>query len=66
MGLVPPRASRAAVTRPEHTKVKRAVALDPQTIERLRRLSARTRVPMAAYIREGIDRVLASPRYVGA
>jgi predicted DNA-binding protein len=39
-----------------------AVYLDPQQIERLRRLNKTTRVPTAEYIREGVDMVLAKYR----
>jgi predicted DNA-binding protein len=38
--------------------IKRTFALDEDQSERLRVLSARTRVPASIYIREGIDRVL--------
>ena len=36
-------------------KLLRTVFLDVEQIERLRKLSAKTRVPQAVYIREGID-----------
>ena len=36
-----------------------AVYLDPQQVERLRRLNKATRVPIAVYVREGVDAVLA-------
>ena len=39
-----------------------AVYLDPQQIERLRRLHKATRVPTAEYIREGVELVLAKYR----
>lgn len=39
-------------------KLMRTVYLDVEQIERLRKLSAKTRVPQAVYIREGIDFVL--------
>jgi len=39
-------------------KVLRSIYLDIEQIERLKKLSAKTRVPQAAYIREGIDFVL--------
>ena len=39
-------------------KLMRTIYLDVEQIERLRKLSVRTRVPQAVYIREGIDLVL--------
>ena len=39
-------------------KVLRTIFLDTEQLARLNRLSATTRVPKAAYIREGIDIVL--------
>jgi hypothetical protein len=39
-------------------KVLRTIFLDKEQLARLNRLSAITRVPKAAYIREGIDIVL--------
>lgn len=40
-------------------KVTTTVYLDPEQKERLAKLHAATRVPVAEYIREGIDLVLA-------
>ena len=39
-------------------KALRSIYLDIEQIERLKKLSAQTRVPQAVYIREGIDFVL--------
>lgn len=39
-------------------KALRSIYLDIEQVERLKRLSAQTRVPQAVYIREGIDLVL--------
>ena len=39
-------------------KVLRSLYLDIEQVERLKKLSAQTRVPQAAYVREGIDFVL--------
>ena len=39
-------------------KVLRTLFLDEKQLERLKRLSAKTRVPQAVYIREGLDLVL--------
>ena len=39
-------------------KALRSIYLDIEQIERLKKLSAQTRVPQALYIREGIDFVL--------
>ena len=39
-------------------KVSQTVYLSPEQIRKLRLLSERTRVPMAVYVREGIDFVL--------
>jgi predicted DNA-binding protein len=39
-------------------KVLRSPYLDIEQVERLKKLSAQTRVPQAAYIREGVDLVL--------
>ncbi len=39
-------------------KVLRSIYMDIEQIERLKELSAQTRVPQAVYIREGIDFVL--------
>ena len=41
------------------TNVLRSVYLEEDQVERLMRLSKKTRVPQAAYIREAIDIVLA-------
>ena len=40
-------------------KITTTVYLEPEQKERLAKLHERTRVPVAAYIREGIDLVLA-------
>ena len=39
-------------------KVLLSIYLDIEQIERLKKLSAKTRVPQAEYVREGIDYVL--------
>jgi len=39
-------------------KLMRTIYLDVEQIERLRKLSAKTRVPQAVYIRDGLDLVL--------
>ena len=39
-------------------KALRSIYLDIEQVERLKELSAQTRVPQAAYVREGIDLVL--------
>ncbi len=39
-------------------KVLRSLYLDIEQVERLKELSAQTRVPQAVYIREGVDFVL--------
>jgi predicted DNA-binding protein len=39
-------------------RISTNVYLNPEELDRLRALSERTRVPMSAYIREGIDIVL--------
>ena len=39
-------------------KALRSVYLDIEQVERLKRLSAKTRVPQAVYIREGLDLVM--------
>ena len=39
-------------------KVLRSLYMEIEQIERLKKLSAQTRVPQAAYVREGIDFVL--------
>ncbi len=39
-------------------KVLRSLYMEIEQIERLKKLSAQTRVPQAAYVREGIDYVL--------
>ena len=39
-------------------KALRSIYMEIEQIERLKELSAQTRVPQAAYIREGIDYVL--------
>ena len=39
-------------------KVLRSIYMDIEQIERLKELSAQTRVPQAVYIREGMDFVL--------
>lgn len=39
-------------------KVLRSIYLDIEQVERIKELSAQTRVPQAVYIREGIDLVL--------
>lgn len=40
-------------------KISTTIYITPDEDERLRRLSARTRVPVAAFIREAIDQYLA-------
>jgi len=40
-------------------KIQLALYLDASQVEALRALSARTRVPQQAYLREGLDYVLA-------
>ncbi len=39
-------------------KVLRSIYLDIEQVERLKKLSAQTKVPQAVYIREGVDLVL--------
>ncbi len=39
-------------------KVLRSIYLDIEQVERIKALSAQTKVPQAVYIREGIDLVL--------
>ena len=39
-------------------KVQQTIYLDPDQMERMKLLSDRTHVPMAVYIRKGIDFVL--------
>ena len=39
-------------------KALRSVYLDSEQVERLKRLSGKTRVPQAVYIREGLDLVM--------
>ena len=39
-------------------KIMRSFFLDKKQLERLNRLSATTRVPMAVYIRDGLELVL--------
>ncbi len=39
-------------------KVLRSIFFDIEQVERLKKLSAKTRVPQAVYVREGIDFVL--------
>ncbi len=39
-------------------KVVRSIYLDIEQVEKLKTLSAKTRVPQAEYVREGIDFVL--------
>ena len=39
-------------------KVLRSIYLDIEQVERLKKLSAQTKVPQAVYVREGIDLVL--------
>lgn len=39
-------------------KIMRSFFLDKKQLEKLNRLSATTRVPMAVYIRDGLDLVL--------
>jgi len=39
-------------------KALRSIYLDIEQIERLKKLSAQTKVPQAVYVREGIDFVL--------
>ena len=39
-------------------KALRSVYLDIEQVERLKRLSSKTRVPQAVYIREGLDLVM--------
>ncbi len=40
-------------------KVAATIYLEPEQVEALRKLSERTRVPQQAYMREGLDLVLA-------
>ena len=40
------------------SKVLRNVYLDLEQVERLKKLSEKTRVPQAAYIREALNRIL--------
>lgn len=40
------------------SKALRSVYLDSEQVERLKNLSATTRVPQAVYIREGLDLVM--------
>jgi hypothetical protein len=40
-------------------KVQQNALLEPEQVEALRALCARTRVPMQTYLREGVDLVLA-------
>ncbi len=39
-------------------KVLRSIYLDIEQVEKLKKLSAQTKVPQAVYVREGIDLVL--------
>ena len=39
-------------------KILRSIYLDIEQVERLKKLSAQTRVPQAVYVREGLDFVL--------
>ena len=39
-------------------KVLRSIYLDIEQVEKLKTLSAKTRVPQAVYVREGLDLVL--------
>jgi len=39
-------------------KVLRSIYLDIEQVERLKKLSAQTKVPQAVYVREGMDLVL--------
>ncbi len=39
-------------------KVLRSIYLDIEQVEKLKKLSAQTKVPQAVYVREGIDFVL--------
>ena len=40
-------------------KVQQNALLEPEQVEALRALCARTRVPMQTYLREGVDLVIA-------
>jgi len=44
--------------KPSGKKIMRSFFLDKKQLERLNRLSAVTRVPMAVYIRDGLELVL--------
>ena len=44
--------------KPSQKKIMRSFFLDKKQLERLNRLSATTRVPMAVYIRAGLELVL--------
>ena len=39
-------------------KVLRSIYLDIEQVEKIKRLSERTKVPQAAYVREGLDLLL--------
>ena len=39
-------------------KILKSLFLDKEQVERLKKLSAKTRVPTSVYIREGVDLVL--------
>ena len=43
---------------PNENRITTTVRLDPELLDRLRALNARTRVPISVYIREGIEAVL--------
>ena len=43
-------------------KISTTIYITPEQNERLKQLNARTKVPVAVYIREGIDMVLAKHR----
>lgn len=44
--------------KPSAKKIMRSFFLDKKQLERLNKLSATTRVPMAVYIRDGLELVL--------
>lgn len=44
---------------PKRKKILRSVYLEPTQAKALDALSARTRVPFAVYVREGVDAVIA-------
>jgi len=39
-------------------KILKSLFLDKEQVEKLKKLSAKTRVPISVYIREGVDLVL--------